>query len=97
MKIVLLISSFNSLSQRVYCELKELDYKVQINLSKDKELLKNIKEFNPDIIFCPYLKEYLPKEIYEEYPTYILHPGIIGDRGHQSLDHAINNEKKSGV
>lgn len=94
MKIVLLISSFNSLSQRVYCELKELDYKVQINLSKDKELLKNIKEFNPDIIFCPYLKEYLPKEIYEEYPTYILHPGIIGDRGHQSLDHAINNEKK---
>ncbi len=41
-----------------------------------------------------FLKEYLPSSIYESYPTFILHPGIIGDRGHQSLDHAINDEKE---
>lgn len=94
MKILLLISSFNSLSQRVYCELKELNHKVSICLGNEKDLIENINKINPDIIFCPYLKEYLSSEIYEKYPTFILHPGIIGDRGHQSLDHAINDEKQ---
>lgn len=94
MKVLLLISSFNSLSQRVYSELKELEYEVSICLSNEENLLEDINSINPDIIFCPYLKEYLSSDIYENYPTFILHPGIIGDRGHQSLDHAINNEEK---
>lgn len=94
MKVLLLISSFNSLSQRVYCELKELKYEVKILLSNDKELKQEIKDFSPDLIFCPYLKEYISRDIYENYATFILHPGVIGDRGHQSLDHAINNEVK---
>ncbi len=94
MKILLLISSFNSLSQRVYCELKELNHEVNICLGNEKNLIEDINEINPDIIFCPFLKEYLPPEIYETYQTFILHPGIIGDRGHQSLDHAINEQKK---
>ncbi len=94
MKVLLLISSFNSLSQRVYCELKELEHEVSICLSREENLLEDIKNINPDIIFCPFLKEYLSKDIYENYPTFILHPGIIGDRGHQSLDHAINNKVK---
>lgn len=94
MKILLLISSFNSLSQRVYCELKELNHEVRVLLSKEENLQEDINNFNPDIIFAPFLKEYLPSSIYESYPTFILHPGIIGDRGHQSLDHAINDEKE---
>ena len=93
MKILLLISSFNSLSQRVYCELKELNHQVSICLGNETNLVEDIKQINPDIIFCPFLKEYLSSEIYENYPTFILHPGIRGDRGHQSLDHAINDEK----
>ena len=94
MKILLLISSFNSLSQRVYCELKELNYEVNICLGNEKNLIEDISDINPDIIFCPFLKEYLSHYIYETYTTFILHPGIIGDRGHQSLDHAINEEKE---
>lgn len=94
MKILLLISSFNSLSQRVYCQLKELNYEVSICLENQENLLENINQINPDIIFCPYLKKYLPSKIYKSYPTFILHPGIRGDRGHQSLDHAINDERK---
>lgn len=93
MKILLLISSFNSLSQRVYCELKELNHEVNICLGNEKNLIEDINSIKPDIIFCPFLKEYLSHEIYDSYPTFILHPGIIGDRGHQSLDHAINDEK----
>ncbi|WP_417327741.1 enoyl-CoA hydratase-related protein [Halarcobacter sp.] len=94
MKILLLISSFNSLSQRVYTELKELNYEVAICLSSQKNLQEEIKEFNPTLIFSPFLKEYLSNEITSNYPTFILHPGVIGDRGHQSLDHAINDEKE---
>ncbi len=94
MKILLLISSFNSLSQAVYCKLKELDYKVKICLASQKDLLEDINYIAPDIIFCPYLKEYISSDIYEKYPTFILHPGIIGDRGAFSLDYAINDEKK---
>ena len=95
MKILLLISSFNSLSQRVYTELKELNYEVAICLSSQKNLQEEIKQFNPTLIFSPFLKEYLPNDITLKYPTFILHPGVIGDRGHQSLDHAINDEKES--
>ncbi|PLY07544.1 MAG: hydrogenase [Arcobacter sp.] len=95
MRILLLITSFNSLSQRVYCELKELEHKVYIRIASQKNLKNEIEELNPDIIFCPFLKEYLPKNIYDSYPTFILHPGIIGDRGHNSLDHDINEEKES--
>jgi len=95
MKIVLLISSFNSLSQSVYCKLIELGHKVFIKFAISKELMiEAVEEIEPDIIFCPYLKEYLPKEIYESIPTFILHPGVIGDRGHNSLDNAINEEVK---
>ncbi len=94
MKILLLISSFNSLSQRVYCQLKELNYELNICLYMQENLKEDINSFNPDIIFAPFLKEYLSQEIYENYPTFILHPGIIGDRGDQSLDHAINDERE---
>lgn len=95
MKILLIISSFNNLSQSVYCKLQELNHKVYIKFAISQELIKQaVEEIKPDLIFCPYLKEYISKEIYTNTPTFILHPGQIGDRGHQSLDNAINNEVK---
>ena len=95
MKILLIISSFNSLSQSVYCKLQELEHKVFIKFAISKELMiEAVKEINPDIVFCPFLKQFIPSEIFENYPTFVLHPGIIGDRGHNSLDNAINDEVK---
>lgn len=95
MKILLIISSFNSLSQSVYCKLQELEYKVFIKFAISKELMiEAVKEINPDIVFCPFLKQFIPNEIFENYPTFVLHPGILGDRGHNSLDNAINDEVK---
>ena len=95
MKILLIISSFNSLSQSVYCKLQELEHKVFIKFAISKELMiEATQEINPDIVFCPFLKQFIPSEIFENYPTFILHPGIIGDRGHNSLDNAINDEVK---
>lgn len=96
MKIVLIVSSFNSLTQSVFCKLRELNHQVSVKFAISKELMiKEVNRVKPDIVFCPFLKEYLPKEIFENYDSFILHPGIIGDRGHNSLDHAINNEVKN--
>ena len=95
MKILLIISSFNSLSQSMFCKLRELNHEVSVKFAITSELMiEEVQSLNPDIVLCPFLKEYLPKEIYENYNSFILHPGIIGDRGHNSLDHAINNELK---
>jgi putative two-component system hydrogenase maturation factor HypX/HoxX len=94
MRIVLLISAFNALSQRIFCELKALKHEVHICLSYEKNLLEQIQQIEPEIIFCPYLKEYLFQEIYDAYPTFIVHPGPIGDRGYQSLDYAIKQHKQ---
>jgi putative two-component system hydrogenase maturation factor HypX/HoxX len=95
MKILLLISSFNSLSQSVFCKLEEENHSVHICFAINTEHIKEeVQSFKPDIIFCPYLKSFLSKEVYENTPTFILHPGILGDRGHQSLDNAINDEHK---
>lgn len=95
MKILLIISSFNSLSQSVYCKLQELEHKVYIKFAISKELMiEAVEEIKPDIVFCPFLKQFIPSKIYENYHTFVLHPGIIGDRGHNSLDNAINDEVK---
>ena len=44
--------------------------------------------------FAPYLKKYVPKEVFTKTPTYIVHPGIRGDKGHHSLDHVVRDDKK---
>ncbi len=95
MKILLLVSAFNSLTQRVFTELQDMQYQVSVQYAvNDKEMIEEVQRFKPDIIFSPYLKKYIPKEIYLKIPTFILHPGIRGDRGHNSLDHALHDNKK---
>ena len=94
MKILLIVSAFNSLTQRVFCFLKDMNHSVSVEFAiDDKEMIDAVKKFKPDIIFCPYLKKYIPKEIFLNTPTFILHPGIKGDRGHNALDHALRDEK----
>jgi putative two-component system protein, hydrogenase maturation factor HypX/HoxX len=43
----------------------------------------------PDVILCPFLKEVVPLAVCERTTTWILHPGIRGDRGPSSLSWAI--------
>lgn len=95
MRILLVVSSFNSLTQRVFTYLKDMGHIVSVEFFIDDDSIKNeLARFQPDIILCPFLKKYIPKEIFSQFPTFILHPGIYGDRGHNSLDHAIKNDKK---
>jgi len=90
MKTTLLITTFNSLSQLTYTYLKDKNHKVDIVYANSATKMQEINDFEPDIILCPFLKDFLPKEIYEKYPTFIFHPGIIGDRGAYSLEIALN-------
>ncbi len=60
----------------------------------DKAMIDEVERFQPDIIFCPFLKKFIPPEIFLKTPTFVLHPGIRGDRGHNALDHALRDRKK---
>ena len=98
-KVTLLVTTFNSLTQKVYTYLKDKGYLVDVTYAINKEqMINEIKEFNPDIIFCPFLKKYIPKEIFSSYPTFLLHPGPRGDKGAYSLEHIVfDNKKEWGV
>ena len=96
MKITLLITSFNSISQNYFTILKEKEHIVDVVYAIDEtQMIDEIQEFNPDIIICPYLKKFVPKKIFTTYPTFILHPGIIGDKGAYSIDNALRTSQKT--
>ena len=95
MKITLLVTTFNSLSQMAYTKFKEKGHGVDVVYAVDKtQMIKEIAAFGPDIIVCPFLKKFVPKEIFTRYPTFVVHPGIIGDKGAFALENAIKGEKK---
>jgi len=94
MKISLLITTFNSTSQLAYTYLKEQGHSVDVVYAiNDAQMKEEIDAFSPDLILCPFLKKFVPATIYNNYPTFILHPGIRGDKGAYSLDNAIAEEK----
>ena len=93
--ITLLITTFNSLSQAVYTTLKDRGYILDVVYAINRsQIIEEIEAFKPDIILCPFLTKYIPKEIYENYPTFVFHPAPIGDRGAYSLDYAVFNRLK---
>ncbi len=95
MRILLLVTAFNSLTQAVYVSLKDRGEEVAVAYAITQEqMLQEIEAFSPDIILCPFLKHYLPPSIYEVYPTFIFHPGPRGDRGPNALEYALQSESK---
>ena len=57
----------------------------------DAQLIEEVETFSPDIIIAPFLKKRIPETIWSAIPTFIVHPGIAGDRGAHALDWAILN------
>ena len=98
MKILLLVTAFNSLSQAVFVKLLDKGESVSVVFARDEQqIVQDVKVYNPDIIFAPFLKFFVPDSVYEKYPTYIFHPGPRGDRGPNSLEYALQENKKWGV
>ncbi|WP_281951718.1 hydrogenase maturation protein [Nitrosophilus kaiyonis] len=99
LKVLLLCNTFNTLTQKVFCYLKEEGYDVSVEYAINEEIMiEGANLFKPDIILATYLTKKIPKEIHTKYPTFIIHPGPFGDRGAYALDNAIlNNLKEWGV
>lgn len=93
MKILLISTAFNGLTQRFYTELIDANYNVSVELhhGDNEKLLTGVNIFKPDLILCPFLTRHLSADIYKSYPCIIVHPGIKGDRSASSLDWAIQN------
>ncbi len=99
MRILFLIHSFNSLSQRLYVELEARGHDVSVEFDiNDTVSLEAVELFHPDLIIAPFLKRAIPESIWRRYICLVVHPGIIGDRGPSALDWAIlNDESRWGV
>lgn len=86
MKILFLCTAHNSLSQRLYLALSRT-HEVSIEYALSEELMVSaVRLFHPDLIVCPFLTTLVPREIYGEYMTLIIHPGPPGDVGPSALD-----------
>jgi len=95
MKILLLVTAFNSQTQAVYTRLQDRGDEVSVSFAiSEAQMLEEIEAFEPALILCPFLKTYVPASIYENYPTYIFHPGPRGDRGPNALEHALQSHTK---
>ncbi len=90
MKILLLVSSFNGLTQRAWCALREAGHEVSVELALDElTIVSGVEAAKPDLVICPFLKERVPARVWRSWRTIIIHPGPPGDRGPSSLDHVI--------
>lgn len=99
MKVLLLTHAFNSLSQRLYVELRQCGVEVSVEFDINDEIsAEAVALFQPDLIIAPFLKRAIPESIWSRHICLVLHPGIRGDRGPSALDWAIlNGEPHWGV
>ena len=99
MKILLLCSSFNGLTQRVWIELRRASHDVSWTVMDTDDVLRaTVDAVDPDLVLCPFLRERVPDDVWSTRRTVILHPGPLGDRGPSSLDWAISDgEQEWGV
>ncbi|GAB1393855.1 hydrogenase maturation protein [Rhodocyclaceae bacterium] len=99
MKILFLTHSFNSLTQRLYAELTALGHEVSVEFDiADSVSEEAVALYQPDLILAPFLKRAIPASIWKHHLCWVVHPGIVGDRGPSALDWAImNNEPEWGV
>ena len=90
MRILLVASGYNSLTQRVHVELADRGHEISVELALGDEMLRDgVRRFDPDLVIAPMLTAAIPADIWSAFPCFIVHPGPRGDRGPSSLDWAI--------
>ncbi|MEW1908611.1 hydrogenase maturation protein [Kitasatospora sp. NPDC085895] len=91
MRILLVASAFNSLTQRVHTELRDRGHTVAVELALgDEPVRAAVGRFGPDLVLAPMLTRAVPEDVWRRIPVLIVHPGPKGDRGPSSLDWAIH-------
>ncbi|MDD5384403.1 MAG: hydrogenase maturation protein [Gallionella sp.] len=90
MKILFLTHSFNSLAQRLYIELARRGHEVSIEFDiNDAVTVQAVELYRPELIVAPFLKRAIPEAVWRNHVCFVVHPGIVGDRGPSALDWAI--------
>lgn len=96
LRILLLTHSFNSLSQRLFVELREAGHQVSVEFDiHDSVTEEAVERFQPDLLIAPFLKRAIPESVWSQIPALVIHPGPPGDRGPSALDGAILRQEKS--
>ncbi|MDH6128297.1 hydrogenase maturation protein [Kitasatospora sp. GP82] len=91
MRILLVASAFNSLTQRVFAELRERGHLMAVHLGPGEEPLREaVRRHAPDLLLAPMLKSVIPRDIWSAHTCLVVHPGPPGDRGPSSLDWAVH-------
>jgi putative two-component system protein, hydrogenase maturation factor HypX/HoxX len=89
-RILLIVTAFNGLTQRAWCALREAGHDVGVQLATSaQDMIDGSRAADPELIICPFLKDRVPSEVWQQWRTIIIHPGPVGDRGPSSLDWAI--------
>ncbi len=58
MRVLLLVSAFNGLSQRVWCTLREAGHEVGVLLATgERDVIEGVRAARPDLILCPFLTQ----------------------------------------
>ncbi|KAF0327854.1 Hydrogenase maturation factor HoxX [Colletotrichum sp. SAR11_59] len=95
MNILFLCTAHNSLSQRLYLALsKTHTITIEYALSDDA-MIEAAKLAMPNLIICPFLTSRVPREVYDNFLTLIIHPGPPGDAGPSALDWVIMGDDGS--
>ena len=90
MRILLLATSFNALTQRIYVELDERGHELSVELDVNDTCAAEAAElFRPDLVIAPFLRRAIPEAVWSNVRCLIVHPGPVGDRGPAALDWAI--------
>jgi putative two-component system protein, hydrogenase maturation factor HypX/HoxX len=90
MRILFLTHGFNSLSQRLFVELRRLGHEVSVEFDvNDRVTEEAVALYRPDLVIAPFLKRAIPESVWRHTLCWIVHPGPVGDRGPAALDWAI--------
>ncbi|WP_437035077.1 hydrogenase maturation protein [Streptomyces sp. enrichment culture] len=93
MRILLVASAYNSLTQRVHAELRDRGHAVAVEVTPGShDVVRAVDRHAPDLIVAPLLKTVVPHEVWATRTCLIVHPGPVGDRGPSSLDWAIHED-----
>jgi len=95
MRILLIASAYNSMTQRVHVELADRGHEVSVELALADEVLAGaVRRLGPELIIAPMLTTAIPADIWLARPCFVIHPGPRGDRGPSSLDWAISGRAR---
>ncbi|MBY8930790.1 formyl transferase [Pseudomonas sp. Wu6] len=94
-KILLLSSAFNGLTQRAWLDLRQAGHDPSVVVFTDEATVcRQVEDSGADLVICPFLKDRVPRQLWRnpQRPVVIIHPGIVGDRGASALDWAITRQ-----